>query len=187
MDTTYGNQGPYFSVDESVRHMAGSPLEPFALPGNDEGQRPPDEMMRFSPILHLNDTGKSMSEPTLDSRATSVVSPASQSYARRNSRFAAKKRNMRKSDVELHLFPKDPFRGATRMKSARVSARGITGYPPSSHFLPFSPSVYRSIVLDDDPIFFTTDRRAVSSIAPGDRSFSPYPIIPPVENGTGDR
>ena len=139
MDTTYGNQGPYFSVDESVRHMAGSPLEPFALPGNDEGQRPPDEMMRFSPILHLNDTGKSMSEPTLDSRATSVVSPASQSYARRNSRFAAKKRNMRKSDVELHLFPKDPFRGATRMKSARVSARGITGYPPSSHFLPFSP------------------------------------------------
>lgn len=93
MDTTYGNQGPYFSVDESVRHMAGSPLEPFALPVPVD-ERPHDEMLlRFSPILHLNDTGKSMSEPTLDSRATStVVSPASQSYARRNSRFAAKKK-----------------------------------------------------------------------------------------------
>lgn len=115
MDTTYGNQGPYFSVDESVRHMAGSPLEPFALPVPVD-ERPHDEMLlRFSPILHLNDTGKSMSEPTLDSRATStVVSPASQSYARRNSRFAAKK-----SVVILPIFLKDPFRGATRMKSAR--------------------------------------------------------------------
>eukprot|EP00729_Bicosta_minor_P003492 gene3492-16328_t len=106
--------------------MADSPLDTFSLPLETYAQ---SRQEMYSPIQHLNDTGKSISEPTLDSRVSSVV-PAADARARRNS---------------------------------------------------------RSVVLDNDPIFFTTDRRAVSSIAPGDRAFSPYPIIPPVEQGTGDR